>query len=69
MKKDCGKCGHVLMALSAAAAILAAVVSFSGMEAILGLAGTQWILVAILLAIYSLASGAHIGSCESKKSE
>lgn len=69
MKNDCGKFGHVLMLLSAVAAILSAVVSLAKMDAILGLAGTQWILVAILLAIYALASGAHNSECKSDKSE
>jgi len=38
--------------LSVVAAVL--VVSISGMDQILGLAGTQWAMVAILLAVYAV---------------
>lgn len=43
--------GHVLILLSVVALILSAVVSLFGVE--LYLAGTQWILVSILLALYA----------------
>ncbi|HBO17181.1 MAG: hypothetical protein UR69_C0002G0166 [Candidatus Moranbacteria bacterium GW2011_GWE2_35_2-] len=40
--------------LSVVAAVLGGVVSISGMDQILGLAGTQWAMVAILLAVYAV---------------
>lgn len=66
MKHDnekCKKCSHGLMILSIVALILAAVVSLSGMEAILGLAGTQWILVAITMAVYAMACSSCMCGC------
>ena len=50
-KCKCEKSVHVLMALSFVSLILTVLVSVFGME--LWLAGTQWILVAILLAVYA----------------
>ena len=47
------KSDKILIALSVIAAVISAIVSITQNE-ILGLAGTQWILVAIALAIYSL---------------
>lgn len=43
----------VLVALSIIAVVLAAV-DFLGNMAVVGLAGTQWILIGIVLAIYAL---------------
>ncbi len=40
--------------LSVVAAVLGGVVSIFGMDQILGLAGTQWVMVAILLAVYAV---------------
>lgn len=55
MKCDCKKCdkgpGHLLMMLSVITLVLSAVVSLFKVE--MYLAGTQWILVSILLAIYA----------------
>lgn len=55
MKCACKKCdkgpGHVLMFLSVVSLILSAVVSLFDVE--LYLAGTQWMLVAIILALYA----------------
>ncbi|HBI16546.1 MAG TPA: hypothetical protein DDY52_00085 [Candidatus Moranbacteria bacterium] len=55
MKCDCKKCdkgpGHLLMMLSVITLVLSAVVSLFKVE--LYLAGTQWMLVSILLAIYA----------------
>jgi len=48
---------HLLMALSVIALFLSALVSVFELE--LWLAGTQWILVAILFAVYALAISAH----------
>jgi|GEM_PF-1198774 hypothetical protein len=48
----CGKSAYVLMYLSFAALVLAAIVSLLQLE--LWLAGTQWMLIAIALAIYAL---------------
>ena len=44
---------RVLCALSVVAAVLGAVVFFAGMNQLGNLAGTQWILIAILLGIFS----------------
>ncbi|MDX9913212.1 MAG: hypothetical protein RBS77_01380 [Candidatus Moranbacteria bacterium] len=64
MNCDFKKCdkgpGHVLMFLSVVALILSAVVSLFKVE--LYLAGTQWMLVAIVLAIY--ASIVFGGKCD-----
>jgi membrane protein implicated in regulation of membrane protease activity len=55
MKCDCKKCdkgpGHLLVMLSLVAVVLSAVVSLFKVE--LYLAGTQWMLVAIVLSIYA----------------
>jgi choline-glycine betaine transporter len=40
--------------ISAVALVLGAVVFASGMEQIIGLAGTQWAMVAILFAVYAV---------------
>jgi succinate-acetate transporter protein len=50
--------GHILMALSVIALILAAVDFIAKMD-IAGLAGTQWILISILFAVY----GNHAETC------
>lgn len=63
----CNKGAHFLMALSVIALILAAVVSLFKVE--MWLAGTQWILVSILLAIYALIAGIHGSSCATGKQE
>ncbi|KKP69244.1 MAG: hypothetical protein UR66_C0001G0126 [Candidatus Moranbacteria bacterium GW2011_GWE1_35_17] len=55
MKCECKKCdkgpGHLLIMLSGITLLLSAIVSLFKVE--LYLAGTQWILVSILLAIYA----------------
>ena len=58
-----GKCGlpHFLMTLSGIALVIAALVSLMDMG--LWLAGTQWILVSIALAVYAIATDVHYGSC------
>lgn len=70
------KCDKVLISLSAAASVFAGIVFLWNIkEGIFGLAGTQWVLVAIVLAVYALY--AHIAcpckagcsTCFSKKSE
>lgn len=40
--------------LSVVATVLGAIVFVFGMEAIFNLAGTQWIMIAILLAVYAV---------------
>jgi hypothetical protein len=55
MKCNCGKCGkgpkYLLMFFSIVALALSAIVSLFKVE--LYLAGTQWMLIAILMAIYA----------------
>jgi len=58
--ENCKKYAHVLMYLSYIALALAAIVSLFQID--LWLAGTQWILVSIILAIYALIFG---GGCNS----
>ena len=56
MGHDSGKCqkgAHVLMSLSFITLVLAALVSIVQLD--LWLAGTQWILISILLAVYAVA--------------
>lgn len=63
MKCNCScKCkgSHILMLFSVVALILSALVSLFEME--LWLAGTQWILVSIVLAVYALTMSVH-GDC------
>jgi membrane protein implicated in regulation of membrane protease activity len=59
--KDKGP-GHILVILSVITLVLAAVVSLFEVE--LYLAGTQWILVSILLAIYANIFFAGINNCQ-----
>ena len=54
MNSKCKIGSKVMMALSVVALILAAAVSLFQVD--LWLAGTQWILVSILLAVYALIS-------------
>ena len=57
----------IAMALSVAAVILAAVVNLAKVD-VLGLAGTQWILIGIVLAIYAMYLGScACGCCTDKK--
>jgi hypothetical protein len=57
----------VAMGLSLVAVVLAAVDTF-GKTDILGLAGTQWILIGIVLAIYAVFFGTcDCGCCTDKK--
>ncbi|MFC1608902.1 hypothetical protein ACFL3M_01810 [Patescibacteria group bacterium] len=60
--KSKGKCGlpHFLITLSGIALVMAALVSLIDID--LWLAGTQWILVAIALAVYAIAVDVHHGS-------
>lgn len=55
MKCECKKCdkspGHLLIMLSVVMVVISAVVSLFKVE--MYLAGTQWMLVAIVLAIYA----------------
>jgi hypothetical protein len=64
---DCRKGAGFLMVLSIIALALSALVSLFQMD--LWLAGTQWILIAILLALYSLifSVGCFGGKNESEK--
>lgn len=57
MMKDKKSPSTILFALSIVAIILAAIVNLTATETILGLAGTQWILVAIALAVYAVYAG------------
>lgn len=58
---SCGcKSVHLLMIFSVVALILSAIVSLFGVD--LWLAGTQWILVSIVLAVYAVAASIH-GKC------
>jgi hypothetical protein len=68
--EKCKKSAHILLYLSFVTLVLAAVVSIVQVD--LWLAGTQWILVAILLAIYALILGggnSDSSCCESDTSE
>ncbi len=47
------KAAHVLLVLSVLAIICAAVVFLGLTEAIFGLAGTQWLLIAIALGVFA----------------
>lgn len=60
---------HVLGFLSLVSAVLAAIVFFGRMEQLWDLAGTQWILIAVMLGIYAVmvhqcADQCCGGSCE-----
>jgi len=48
------KHSNILIVLSLASVALAAIVNLTAAETVLGLAGTQWILVAIVLGIYAV---------------
>lgn len=48
------KHSNILIILSLVSAVLAAIVNLTVAETVLGLAGTQWILVAIILGIYAV---------------
>lgn len=52
---------HFLMTLSGISLVIAALVSLMGVG--FWLAGTQWILVSIALAVYAIALDVHYGSC------
>ena len=67
MMKNKATMSKVAMALSLIAVILAAVDTF-GKTDVLGLAGTQWILIGIVLAIYAIFLGTcDCGCCVDKK--
>lgn len=67
MEKNKDMCSKVAIVLSAIAVILSAVVSFAKVD-ILGLAGTQWILIGIVFGIYALYLGCcDCGCCVGKK--
>ena len=58
------KHANILIVLSLVSAVLAAIVSLTGTETVLGLAGTQWILIAVVLgiyAVYAVVSSSHGG--------
>ena len=67
--ENCKKTAPVLMVLSVMALVLAAVTSLLQVD--LWLAGTQWILVAVLLAVYTLILGGGCSgdNCGSEKFE
>ncbi|MFA6183832.1 MAG: hypothetical protein WC682_01885 [Parcubacteria group bacterium] len=69
MNCNCKKCikigGHVLILFSMIALIFSAIVSLFKVE--LYLAGTQWMLVAIILAIYANIFFANKCSCDQIK--
>ncbi|MFA6383313.1 MAG: hypothetical protein WCX17_02725 [Parcubacteria group bacterium] len=57
----------IAMALSVVAVVLAAIDTLAGTD-VLGLAGTQWILVGIVMAIYAVYLGTcSCGCCTDKK--
>jgi hypothetical protein len=57
----------IAMALSVIAVVLAAVDTLAKID-VLGLAGTQWILIAIVLAVYAMYLGTcACGCCVDKK--
>ena len=65
MMKNAKNLASVAFWLSVAAIILAAAVFFMGMDNIIGLAGTQWVLVAIALGVYAIYfNGTSCGSGE-----
>ena len=53
------KMAPVAFMLSVVALVLAAVIFFSGVDQVFGLAGTQWTLVSILLAVYAVFFSTH----------
>ncbi len=67
MEKNKSMWSKVSIVLSAIAVVLSAVVSFTKVD-ILGLAGTQWILIGVVLGIYALYLGCcNCGCCVEKK--
>ena len=60
---------HVLGFLSLVAAVLAAVGFFGGMEQLWDLAGTQWILIAMMLGIYAIMVHQCADQCCGRSSE
>lgn len=67
MIKNKGSLSKAAIALSLVAVVLSAVDTFAGTD-VLGLAGTQWILIGIVLAIYAIFLGTcDCGCCEDKK--
>ncbi len=70
----------VLFALSVAATLLSGYVSLTGSKGLFGLAGTQWILVGIVLGVYAIyahfackcgksGAGLCVGTSENSKEE
>ncbi|GBE16533.1 hypothetical protein BMS3Abin15_00354 [bacterium BMS3Abin15] len=58
------KHSNILIILSLVSAVLAGIVNLTVAETVLGLAGTQWVLVAIVLgiyAVYAAISSSHGG--------
>lgn len=67
MMKNKESLAKTAIALSVIAVILAAVDTLAGVD-ILGLAGTQWILVGIVMAVYAVYLGTcACGCCIDKK--
>lgn len=67
MMKNKETLSKVAVTLSLIAIVLAAVDTLAGVD-VLGLAGTQWILIGIVLAIYAIFLGTcNCGCCVDKK--